>query len=293
MLITDFKLMDNLLFLRRPSQLWCLLQHWLFIFLLLIFFSFCRFYILLQLSLRFFLHPTQVLIKDLLQYRIVPLDGLTWFEWNARLTQYVVEQLLGNHACCIQVYLAKVIKVHYEGMCCVYFKSLVRLRAAWALALLHLHHLHHHSHGTRLLPYHNCWCILQPLGKRDFLNCRLELGLEPEAKTAHIFFRQSAGLQRFVLPAEVFRDLVVGCLNIYESLSLIVARLLEAELINLVCEDEHWEVWPLEGLHERRGHGLIIWLSEDEINLVLTRLKFLKVILKWYQFLLCEIRLES
>ena len=144
--------------------------------------------------MRLRLYSTQVLIKDPLQYIVVPLDRLAMIERNTRLYKDVVKELLGNHSCSCQVNLAQVIKVHYERMSSVNFKGLIRPRGVWVLALLHFHHLHHHAHRAGLLSHHYRRCFLQSLRQSDFRNSGLEFVLEPEAEPAHVFFRKPTRL---------------------------------------------------------------------------------------------------
>jgi len=121
------------------------------------------------------------------------------------------------------------------------------------------------------LSVENCWNISQSLRQSDLANEGFGFILQPEAELRHILFRQlSCSFWPLnVLVAEIFGNFFVARLNVDECEALERANLLKDHLVDLVANDQDWNIALLEWTHERIAHNVVFLLCRDKVDLFL------------------------
>ena len=177
------------------------------------------------------------------------------------------------------------VQVDYYWMSWVYLEGLTIL--LWVRASrrssLSFHHLHHHSHGTRHLTNYQRWCVLQSLGQWYLRYRRLKLILQPEREWGDVFLGDATLYVRCCLVIflpKFLCDLFIWGFNVSELLVLILALLLEADLIYIVCQYQHWKVSALKRFHKGRCQSTLDAGVYHEIYLVLIRLHLCDIVIQ-------------
>ena len=120
------------------------------------------------------------------------------------------------------------------------------------------HHLHHHAHWAGHLPNNNGRCVLKSFGQSHFRDNGLQLVLEPETVGGHVILWDATRLWYVLIYfAEVLCKLFIRGLNIAELLALVLLLLLEADLVDVIREDQDVDVCSFKGFHERGAEGWV------------------------------------
>ena len=99
------------------------------------------------------------------------------------------------------------------------------------------HHLHHLTHGARHAPCDDCRSVRQALRDADFADVVLELFLQPEAERSNIVLWNAATIRciSLIIRAQVLLDILIACFDGNKSLSFVLTKVLEDELIGGLC----------------------------------------------------------
>lgn len=161
------------------------------------------------------------------------------------------------------------------------FQSVILVHVLLSTSTCLLHHLHDHSHGSTDLPEEHSGNALQTSTDSDLTDVRFQFVFKPETEGSHIIVRDRWSVTVLILSliSQIFGDLFIGGFNALELEVLVNSDLLEEDLIDIISNNEDGYIALFEDLHEGAAHSLLLVLTSNKVNTLLTVFHALDVVI--------------